>query len=102
MSGSVPKSEAVRSGRRRIPVPLTAHPRRRSGLCLIASFVRWHGGPCCKVRINHRGWQCGEAGEKEAEKQGLCLTLALKHLWNLRQVILFCQVLVYSFGKRRG
>ena len=64
MSGSVPKSEAVRSGRRRIPVPLTAHPRRRSGLCLIASFVRWHGGPCCKVRINHRGWQCGEAGEK--------------------------------------
>ena len=44
----------------------------------------------------------GGAGEKEAEKQGFCLTLPLKHLQNLRQVILFCQVLVYSFGKRRG
>lgn len=43
----------------------------------------------------------GKQAEKEAEKQGLCLTLALKHPQNLRCLFYFCQVLVYSFGKRR-
>lgn len=69
LPGLIAKGEAVRSGKKRIPVPTWQEIQIS---VLIALLVLWHWCPSYKIwmKVEAEGGKVGKADEKKPKKQG--------------------------------